>query len=86
MPPVSGRRLSEFPGGVGATESFSCLDDPDGQCAVNDPVLTQHLVEKANARTKMRHMQAVASRWASLPTGEWSRVRMYAMLVTKRVL
>ena len=81
LAPASGRRLSETMGMYGiapvsTSGTFMCLEDADGRCAANDPKLTEHLVAEANVRTTMRHMRAVASRWASLPNGEWSRVRM----------
>jgi len=80
--PASGRRLSAASGvSYSSSGTFGCLDNADGQCAANDARLTEYLVAEANARTSMRHMRAVASRWASTPAGEWSRVRLPGTLL-----
>ena len=92
--PADGRRLSDSVGmqqlqpglqpglQLASSDSYACLVDPDGQCDGSDsPALTQYLVDMAMATTEMRHMRAVAQRWASLPSGEWSRVHLPGTLL-----
>lgn len=95
-PPPSSRQLSPPPPDrmnrilsestistpAGSLGRYPCLVDMDGQCdGYNDPSLTQYLLDSATSFTSMRHMSAVATKWAELASGRWSRIRLPGTLL-----
>lgn len=79
----AGRMLSESTiTDTSSSGRYPCLVDMDGQCdGANDPGLTQYLVDSATAFTSMRSMKAEASKWVSLASGQWTRIRLPGTLL-----